>query len=47
MDIAVELKNQGTTLIIASHDALVHESTLADRRIVVRDGLLVDPDMEQ
>jgi putative ABC transport system ATP-binding protein len=47
MDIAVDLKSKGTTLIIASHDALVHESALADRTIVVRDGLLVEPDLAQ
>jgi putative ABC transport system ATP-binding protein len=46
MDIAADLKSKGTTLIIASHDTLVHESSLADRKIVVRDGLLVDPDGE-
>jgi putative ABC transport system ATP-binding protein len=42
--IAADLKARGTTLIIASHDPLVYESDLADRTIVVRDGLLVDPD---
>lgn len=44
MTIAAQLKKQGTTLIIASHDPLVYESDLADRSIFVRDGLLVPPD---
>jgi len=45
--IAAELKTKGTTLIIASHDPLVYESSLADRTMLVRDGLLVDHDGER
>ncbi|MFZ4854838.1 MAG: ABC transporter ATP-binding protein [Desulfuromonadaceae bacterium] len=47
MAIAAQLKTRGTTLIIASHDPLVYESDLAERTIVVRDGVLVTADGER
>jgi putative ABC transport system ATP-binding protein len=38
MDIIFQLKNQGKTVIIASHDPLVFEAPAVDRVIAVRDG---------
>lgn len=38
MDIISQLKNQGKTIIIASHDPLVFDAGIVDRVITVRDG---------
>jgi putative ABC transport system ATP-binding protein len=38
MDILRELKKDGKTLLLASHDPLVYESPLVDRVIAIRDG---------
>ena len=38
MDILQKLKEEGKTLILASHDPLVYESPVADRVVHVRDG---------
>lgn len=41
MDIMRDLKSDGTTLILASHDPIVFDSELADDIIEMRDGHLV------
>jgi putative ABC transport system ATP-binding protein len=38
MDIVAELKENGKTAVIASHDPLVYESAIVDRVIAMRDG---------
>jgi putative ABC transport system ATP-binding protein len=38
MEILVGLREKGKTVIVASHDPLVHESKVVDRIITVRDG---------
>lgn len=42
MEIISELKKEGKTVLIASHDPLVHESPFVDRVVALRDGLIVD-----
>ncbi|MGD9898345.1 MAG: ABC transporter ATP-binding protein [Calditrichaceae bacterium] len=46
MDIFRDLKKQGKTQIIATHDPLVYESDLIDRIICMRDGYLVEEENE-
>jgi putative ABC transport system ATP-binding protein len=41
MAIMESLHAQGMTILIASHDAIVHESVIVDRTIEMRDGRLV------
>jgi putative ABC transport system ATP-binding protein len=41
MSIMRELKNKGTTIILASHDPIVYDSDLADDIVEMRDGLVV------
>jgi putative ABC transport system ATP-binding protein len=41
MSIMRELKNKGTTIILASHDPIVYESDLADDIVEMRDGQVV------
>ena len=40
MDIIARLKDQGKTIIIASHDPLVFDAPVVDRVIAVRDGMI-------
>jgi putative ABC transport system ATP-binding protein len=40
MRIAADLKAAGTTLVIASHDPLVHDDGVVDRTVAMRDGRL-------
>lgn len=42
LSIMAELKNDGKTIIIASHDPLVSESTIVDRCLYLRDGRLAN-----
>ncbi len=42
MRIAADLKARGVTLVIASHDPLVHDAPVVDRTVAMRDGRL-DP----
>lgn len=42
MKIMADLKNEGTTLILASHDPIIYDSPLADEIIEMRDGNLVN-----
>jgi putative ABC transport system ATP-binding protein len=42
MGIVGRLKGEGKTVLIASHDPLVHEAAMVDRVIEMRDGRLVD-----
>lgn len=46
MEIFGDLKNQGKTQIIATHDPLVYKSALIDHVICMRDGHLVDGETE-
>ena len=39
--IMAQLKAQGTTIILASHDPIVYDSALADRVVELRDGRVV------
>ena len=41
MDMLAKLKENGRTLLVASHDPLVFESPLADRVICMRDGRIM------
>jgi putative ABC transport system ATP-binding protein len=43
MAIVAELKREGRTVILTSHDPLVYESPVVDRVVVLRDGEVVDP----
>lgn len=40
MDIICRLKSIGKTIIIASHDPLVFDSSVVDRVIIIRDGVI-------
>ena len=40
MEIMRQLKEQGKTLLIASHDPIVYESDAIDRIIAMRDGMI-------
>jgi putative ABC transport system ATP-binding protein len=42
MDIMGDFKAQGKTILIASHDPLVHESPVIDRVVRMRDGRIID-----
>jgi putative ABC transport system ATP-binding protein len=42
MDIMCDFKAQGKTILIASHDPLVHESEVVDRVVQMRDGRIID-----
>jgi putative ABC transport system ATP-binding protein len=44
MEIMQTLKAKGKTLIMASHDPIVHESAIVDRVVEMRDGKLVAGD---
>jgi len=46
MNIMADLKNSGTTLILASHDPIIYDSPLADEIIEMRDGRLVGGEQE-
>jgi putative ABC transport system ATP-binding protein len=41
MEIMKELKEEGKTILIASHDPIVHDSDTVDRVIEMRDGRIV------
>jgi putative ABC transport system ATP-binding protein len=42
MEIVSQLKDEGRTAIIASHDPLVYGASMVDRVIVIRDGMIED-----
>lgn len=42
MDIMRKFKTQGKTILIASHDPLVHESEIVDRVVRMRDGRIIE-----
>jgi putative ABC transport system ATP-binding protein len=42
MDIMRDFKAQGKTILIASHDPIVHESEVVDRVVQMRDGRIID-----
>ena len=42
MDIVSKFKDEGKTVLIASHDPIVHDATIIDRVIAMRDGKIVD-----
>jgi putative ABC transport system ATP-binding protein len=42
MDIIGNFKAQGKTILIASHDPIVHESDVVDRVVQMRDGRIID-----
>jgi putative ABC transport system ATP-binding protein len=44
LDIFAGFKQEGKTILIASHDALVFESAIVDRVISMRDGRIVEND---
>jgi putative ABC transport system ATP-binding protein len=43
MDIIRNFKTQDKTILIASHDPIVHESDVVDRVVRMRDGRIIDP----
>jgi putative ABC transport system ATP-binding protein len=42
MDIMGDFKTQGKTILIASHDPMVHESEIVDRVVQMRDGRIIE-----
>jgi putative ABC transport system ATP-binding protein len=42
MDIMGTFKTQGKTILIASHDPMVHESEIVDRVVQMRDGRIIE-----
>jgi len=44
LDIVRKIKDEGRTILIASHDPIVHDATMVDRVIAMRDGKIVDPE---
>jgi putative ABC transport system ATP-binding protein len=42
MDTMGDFKVQGKTILIASHDPIVHESTVVDRVVQMRDGRIIE-----
>lgn len=42
MDIVSKFKDEGKTILIASHDPIVHDATIVDRVVGMRDGKIVD-----
>ncbi len=42
MEIMRDFKTQGKTILIASHDPIVHESDVVDRVVQMRDGRIID-----
>ena len=42
MDIVSNFRDEGKTVLIASHDPIVHDATIVDRVIAMRDGKIVD-----
>ena len=42
MEIVSKFKDEGKTVLIASHDPIVHDATIVDRVITMRDGKIVD-----
>jgi putative ABC transport system ATP-binding protein len=42
LDIMRDFKAQGKTILIASHDPIVHESEIVDRVVQMRDGRIID-----
>ena len=42
MDIVADFKAEGKTILIASHDPIVHESPVVDRVVEMRDGKVID-----
>jgi putative ABC transport system ATP-binding protein len=42
MDIIGNFKAQGKTILVASHDPIVHESDVVDRVVRMRDGRIID-----
>ena len=43
MEIVQEFKAEGKTIIIASHDPIVHEAPVVDRVVDMRDGKIINP----
>ena len=43
MDIVSKFKNEGKTILIASHDPIVHDAAIVDRVVDMRDGKIPDP----
>jgi putative ABC transport system ATP-binding protein len=43
MDIVKDFRAAGKTIIIASHDPIVHEAPVIDRVVAMRDGRITDP----
>ncbi|UCF93428.1 MAG: ABC transporter ATP-binding protein, partial [Desulfobacterales bacterium] len=42
MNIIEKLKNEGKTVLVASHDPIVHDAAMVDRVVAMRDGKIVD-----
>jgi putative ABC transport system ATP-binding protein len=42
MDIVKKFRDEGKTILIASHDPIVHDAKMVDRVIAMRDGKIVD-----
>jgi len=43
MEIMRQLKADGKTILIASHDPIVYASDVVDRMVEIRDGKIVAP----
>jgi putative ABC transport system ATP-binding protein len=44
MELMIDLKREGRTIVIASHDPIVHENQAADRVVSMRDGAIIGSD---
>ena len=42
MDIVSKFKDEGKTILIASHDPIVHDAAIVDRVVDMRDGKIVE-----
>ena len=47
MEIVADLRRRGKTVVVASHDPIVHDSPVVDRAVLMRDGRVVDGEAER
>ena len=47
MEIVADLRRRGKTVVVASHDPIVHDSAVVDRAVLMRDGRVVDGEAER
>ena len=47
MEIVADLRRRGKTVVVASHDPIVHDSPVVDRAVLMRDGRVVDGEAQR